>query len=458
MRFESSIAILVAIVLNSCHGLPSREEKDQQEARYNGVQYSALPHMYGKRALLETNGTMAVEAEMAEIMKGNQISTNTLPVFLYRGPCSNTIPFCDTCSEDGITCYSCQDGYVLRDTSCGCLDPRCSSCPESSEKCESCSDSNAVINKEFGTCECKDGYVLNKMDICESIPKPSNPLKTDRCLDPKCSVCTKSPDTCEKCQDNFMLSLNKSCIPAMRDTSPSSEYPQCEDTKCKSCPKSPQVCESCQDPNAVANHRTGRCECRDGFLSSIRGCLRNPFSNIQVGEEMKPSKENVTVEKEANKSEGDGNPESMPAQGSPDPQVALKPIENVDQLVQETKQKNSSHPGFDYVNIRFETSTPDDVFQRKNDRLANQPQDVSGTSSRASSQETGWLGKKKWRPMSSEILVDSDLPSTEDAPHVTRVDHAESMYNADLIRKKQMLMQMLRETDARIEELESNET
>ena len=454
MRFQYRIIILLVIVSKSCHGLYSHEDRDQQETRYNRMQN-------GKRVLLATNGTKAVEAEMAEVLNKSQITTNIWPVFLYRGPCSDTIPLCETCSEDGTTCYSCQDGYVLRDKSCGCLDPRCSSCPESSGKCESCSDTNAAINKESGTCDCKDGYVLSEMERCDPIPIPSDPVNTDPCMDPKCSTCTESSDICEKCFDDFMLSSNNSCIPATRETSPSSEYPPCEDTKCASCHKSPQVCESCQDANAAVNDRTGRCECRDGFLASIRGCLRNPFANIQLGKDTAPLKENKTVEKETENAGGEKDPESLPVTGSQYPQLAVEPIENVDQRSEDPRHKNSSHPGFDYVNIRFETSTPDDVFQRRNHRLASQPQEVYGTSAQPSSgQEAGWIGRKKWRPMSSDMQgKQGDLPSSsEDANHVTRLDDGESRYNADLIRKKQLLMQMLRETDARIEELESDET
>lgn len=432
------------------------------------------------RMLLQTNGSQAVEAEMAAMtpVDNTQAEMYTLPNFWYREPCSSTIPFCETCSNDATTCYSCQGGYMLRENSCGCLDPLCASCPDSPDICESCSDIKSVVSKkEPGTCECMDGFKMSDLGGCKPIPREPEasspkPDLTKQCIDMRCLRCSSSPDLCEECAEDFMLSKNMSCIPVSRETSPSPspKDPPCEDSNCLLCPKSPNLCEKCKDDNAKVNEKSGMCECLDGFLPSIRGCLRNPFSNIPTGKVPAPSDDTMsspTVEKETNNTTSGltKDPGNQTINGPKDPQLAAKPVTASQPVAmqQNQRKKNATHPGFEYVNIRLETSTPVNSLADNADTasqlLRPQTQGVSGaaTDTPVQQREAGWLGKKRWKSMSFEYDPEDGEQSSEDDSSTIGLDSkVTGGYDTDLLRKKQLLLQMLKETDARIEELEAN--
>lgn len=370
---------IVAAVFIVSHHLPVICSYENNDGILNGKEHLV------KRVLLETNGSKAAEAEMAEMMDSTLV--NNQPIFSYRDACSSSISFCDTCSDDATTCYSCLDGYVLRDNSCGCVDPGC-------------------------------------------------------------SKCTKSPSLCEECREEFMLSRNNSCIPISRETSP--KKPPCVDPMCESCAVSSDMCETCKDTNAVVNARTGRCECRDGYLASIRGCLRNPFSNTQT--EKLPSVG------------GEETKDTYASEGA-DPVLGMKSADQPVALQQDQAHKNFSHPGFEYVNIRFETSTPEDVFQKQTNRFDTQAESGTATGQSLQPAKGRWIGKKTWKSATSDVedkdTDDEDehlLHPEEDAPGEPEpYRDAVTTLPIDLLEKKQLLIQMLKETDARIEELEASE-
>ena len=370
---------IVAAVFIVLHHLPVICSCENNVGILNGKEHHV------KRVLLETNGSKAAEAEMADMMDSTLV--NNQPIFLYRDACSSSISFCDTCSDDAATCYSCLDGYVLRDNTCGCVDPRC-------------------------------------------------------------SKCTKSPALCEECREEFMLSRNNSCIPISRETS--TKNPPCVDPMCESCAVSPGMCETCKDTNAIVNERTGRCECMDGYLASIRGCLRNPFSNAQM-EKLPPA--------------GGEETKDTYASEEADPVLGMKSADQPVALQQDQTHKNLSHPGFEYVNIRFETSTPEDMFQKQTNRFDTQA--VSGTTTEQSHQPAKgrWIGKKTWKSATSDVEGKGTDEEDEHLLHPGNDAFEEpepyrddvTTLPIDLLEKKQLLIQMLKETDARIEELEANE-
>ncbi|MCQ2817258.1 MAG: hypothetical protein MJ252_08340, partial [archaeon] len=194
------------------------------------------------------------------------------------------IPHCLYSSLDKSKCRQCQEGYSLdKDGKCiqkQCNPWGCTSCPESEDKCTICNDEfflmgdicedcvancrTCTTNTQEGCTSCRQKYALDYDNICFNLEK-NFCLKTDisktncrqclngftlnskgECIEGTCSVygCTSCPDSdekCLKCNDEFFLSENGTCLNC------ASNCRQCKDD-------SVDTCTSCNNGYALAHN------------------------------------------------------------------------------------------------------------------------------------------------------------------------------------------------------------
>jgi len=148
----------------------------------------------------------------------------------------NTIDHCNFCIEyeKNIFCYSCKEGFVLKNNICEKQNiiPLCQI--GNNELCKSC---NSDINLRNECSTCNEGYYLPSDSENKTICENCNKIIKD-CIE--CSGTSENPE-CLKCKEGYKLE-NNFCIEKSCDIG--------DEDKCKTCKNEigkKIECESCND-------------------------------------------------------------------------------------------------------------------------------------------------------------------------------------------------------------------